>query len=174
MSPSRPRPPRPLAAADQQRPDRRSMLLEVVTRVVYPSVLLVAGYLLLAGLHRPGGGFAAGLVAGLGLVLRRLAGGPGEVEVAAPVPARLLLGLGLFTCAGYGLAGLLLAGELLAGLARQVDLGPAGHLEVSTSLLFELGIALIVVGLVLDVLRSLGAEDDQVRYGDVWSGEESR
>ena len=46
-------------------------------------MLVVATYLLLVGLHRPGGGFAAGLVAGLALVLRRVAAGPHELGEAA-------------------------------------------------------------------------------------------
>lgn len=149
-----------LAAAHHQPPERRAILLEVVTRVIHPSVLVVAGYLLLAGLHRPGGGFAAGLVAGLGLVLRRLAGGPWELGAAAPIPPGALLGAGLAVVAGYGLTGVVLAGEFLSGAVRGVELGPLGHLELATSLVFEIGIALIVVGLVLDVLRTLGASDD--------------
>ncbi|MGI5149367.1 MnhB domain-containing protein [Plantactinospora sp. CA-294935] len=172
MSAGQPRS-RRLLAADRQRPEQRSVLLEVITRMVYPSVLLVAGYLLLVGLHRPGGGFAAGLVAGLGLVLRRLAGGPGEVDAAAPVPAKVLLGAGLLTCAGYGVAGLLLTGELLAGAAWTVTFGPVTHLELTTSLLFEAGIASIVIGLVLDVLRGLG-EDDRSRSSEGRSAEEAR
>lgn len=155
-----------LHSAHRQPDRRRLLLLEALTRGLYPSILVVAVYLLLAGLTRSGGGFAAGLVVGLGLVLRRLAGGPYELGRAAPLPPGLLLGAGLSLCAGYAVAGLVLTGDVLAG--GSLTLGPplVGELHVPSSLLFELGVATIVVGLVLDVLRTLGAEDTPAQEDD--------
>ncbi len=147
-----------LAGAGHQQPHERSLLLETTSRVLYPSMLLVSVYLLLVGLHSPGGGFAAGLVAGMALLLRRLAGGPYELGTAAPLPPGLVLGAGLTTAAGYGIAGMLLDGELLAGTVVTLRLPLLDPLEVPTSLVFEVGMAAIVVGLVLDVLRTLGEE----------------
>lgn len=149
-----------LAAAEGLPASHRALLLEVLTRVVHPSVVLVGIYLLLAGLHRTGGGFAAALVIGLGLVLRRLAGGPQELGAAAPVPPGFLLGAGLTLVAGYAVAGVVLADELLASHHWSLHLGRLGHLEVTTSLVFEVGVVLIVLGLMLDVLRTFGAEED--------------
>jgi multisubunit Na+/H+ antiporter MnhB subunit len=123
---------------------------------VHPSALVLALYLLLVGLHDTGGGFAAGLVAGIGLVVRRRAGGPAELGEAAPVPPGVLLGAGLLLVAGYAGAGVVLDDELLASAHATVELGPIGPLELTTGLVFELGIMTIVIGLVLDVLRTLG------------------
>lgn len=148
-----------LPAADRQDPGDRSMLLEALTRLAYPSILVVAVYLLAVGLHHPGGGFAAGLVAGLAMVLRRLAGGPHEVRAATPAPPGVLLGAGLTLVAGYAAAGVVLADELLAGAVWSLEAGFLGHVEVPSSLLFETGTALIVVGLTLDVVRTLGADE---------------
>jgi len=36
-----------------------------------------------------------------------------------------------------------------------------GHMEFVTSTIFDIGVYLVVIGLVLDVLRSLGAEVDR-------------
>ena len=36
-----------------------------------------------------------------------------------------------------------------------------GHIEFVTSTIFDIGVYLVVIGLVLDVLRSLGAEVDR-------------
>lgn len=147
-----------LPAADQQADHQRSLLLESLTRLAHPSLLVVAVYLLAVGLHAPGGGFAAGLVAGLGLVLRRLAGGPAELGAAAPVPPGVLLGAGLTVVAGYGAAGVFLAGKVLASTVWKVEVAVLGKVSVPSTLVFEIGIALIVVGLTLDVLRTLGSD----------------
>ena len=138
---------------------RRSLLLEVTTRFLYPTMLVVATYLLLVGLHRPGGGFAAGLVACLALVLRRVAAGPHELGEAALLPPGVVLGVGLTLAAGYAAAGALLTGEMLSATSVDLTLPGREPLHVPSSLLLEVAIALIVVGLVLDVLRTLGGED---------------
>ncbi|MGY1714536.1 MnhB domain-containing protein [Geodermatophilus sp. SYSU D01106] len=148
-----------LPAADRQDPGERSLLLEVLARLAHPTVLLLGVHLLVVGLHHPGGGFIAGLVAGLGLVLRRLAGGPEGLAAATPAPAGLLLGLGLLLVSGYAAVGVVVADELLAGTVWSLDAGFLGTVEVPSSLVFELGTALVVVGLTLDVLRTLGADE---------------
>ncbi|OLT14041.1 hypothetical protein BJF78_20285 [Pseudonocardia sp. CNS-139] len=55
----------------------RTLLLETTTRVLFPTVLVFSLYLLFVGHYGPGGGFSAGLVAGLAFVLRYVAGGSG-------------------------------------------------------------------------------------------------
>ena len=142
----------------------RALLLEVVTRLVFPTIMVVSVYFLFAGHNAPGGGFAGGLLAGLALVVRYVAGGRYELGEAAPVEAGTLLGAGLL-CAGLsGLGGLVLGGEVLQTAVLELDVPVLGHVKLVTSLLFDVGVYLIVVGLVLDILRSLGAELD--RLGD--------
>ena len=62
---------------------------------------------------------------------------------------------------------------LLFGLAPltsgwvTLDLGPLGDLDVVSATVFDIGVYLVVIGLVLDVLRSLGAElDRELESGD--------
>lgn len=147
-----------------RRVDRdRVLLLEVITRLVFPTMMVVSLYFLFAGHNAPGGGFAGGLVAGLALVVRYVAGGRFELGEAVPVDAGLLLGLGLLCAGGSGLGALLLGGEVLQTAVLAADVPVLGHVKVVTSLIFDVGVYLIVVGLVLDVLRSLGAELDRRR-----------
>ena len=71
------------------------------------------------------------------------------------------MGAGLL-CAGVsGLGGLVLGGEVLETAVLELDVPVLGHVKLVTSLLFDVGVYLIVVGLVLDILRSLGAELDR-------------
>jgi multicomponent Na+:H+ antiporter subunit A len=150
-----------LAATATLDPVRRSVVLEVVTRILFHTITVFSIYLLFSGHNEPGGGFAGGLVAGLALVLRYLAGGRYELGEAAPVAPGLLLGTGLLLAAGTGVAGLVLGAEVLQTAILETDLPVLGHVKLVTSLFFDTGVYLIVVGLVLDVLRSLGAELDR-------------
>ncbi|MCW2740339.1 MAG: hypothetical protein JWR45_761 [Blastococcus sp.] len=150
-----------LAASATLPPERRSVVLEVITRTLFHTILVFSLYLLFSGHNEPGGGFAGGLVAGLALVLRYLAGGRYELGEAAPVDPGLLLGAGLLFAGGTGVAGLLLGAEVLQTAILETTLPVLGDVKLVTSLFFDMGVYLIVVGLVLDVLRSLGAELDR-------------
>ncbi len=142
-------------------PAERSLPLEVVTRLVFPTIMVVSVYFFFAGHNTPGGGFAGGLTAGLALVLRYLAGGRYELGEAAPVDAGKLLGAGLL-CARRerGSARWCSAARCCRSAVLELDVPVLGHVKLVTALFFDLGVYLIVVGLVLDVLRSLGAEVD--------------
>jgi multicomponent Na+:H+ antiporter subunit A len=150
-----------LAATGTLDPRRRSVVLEVVTRVLFHTILVFSVYLLFSGHNTPGGGFAGGLVAGLALVLRYLAGGRYELGEAAPVAPGLVLGTGLLFAGATGLGGLVFGGDVLQTAVLGTTLPVLGHVKLVTSLFFDVGVYLIVVGLVLDVLRSLGAELDR-------------
>ncbi|HST99212.1 MAG TPA: Na+/H+ antiporter subunit A [Geodermatophilus sp.] len=150
-----------LAATATLDPARRSVVLEVITRILFHTIVVFSLYLLFSGHNEPGGGFAGGLVAGLALVLRYLAGGRYELGEAAPIAPGLLLGGGLLFAGGTGAAGLLLGAGVLQTAILQVTLPVLGDVKLVTSLFFDCGVYLIVVGLVLDVLRSLGAELDR-------------
>lgn len=142
-------------------PERRSIIFEVVTRLIFHSMIIFSLYLLLAGHNLPGGGFAGGLTAGLALTIRYLAGGRFELREAAPLSAGALLGTGLALAAASGVTPLLLGGQVFQSAIIQVWLPVFGDIKFVTSTIFDIGVYIVVVGLVLDVLRSLGAEIDE-------------
>ena len=142
-------------------PRHRSILLEVVVRLTFHAVIVVSLYLLFAGHNLPGGGFAGGLVAGLALVGRYLAGGRYELGAALPLGAGTLLGAGLFVAAGAAVIPLLFGAPPLTSTYWEAEVWLLGEIEFVTSTIFDIGVYLIVIGLVLDVLRSLGAEVDR-------------
>jgi multicomponent Na+:H+ antiporter subunit A len=142
-------------------PERRSIIFEVVTRLIFHSMIIFSLYLLLAGHNLPGGGFAGGLTAGLALTIRYLAGGRFELSEATPVSAGALLGVGLAVAATSGVAPLLLGGQVFQTAIIELWLPVFGDIKFVTSTIFDIGVYIVVVGLVLDVLRSLGAEIDE-------------
>jgi multicomponent Na+:H+ antiporter subunit A len=140
---------------------QRSLQLEVVARLTYHTILLVSIYLLFHGEEGLGGGFVSGLLAGLGLTMRYLAGGRYELAAAAPLDAGVLLGLGMAIAAGTALLGYAWGDTVLAPGHFTVNLPVSGRLTVHSSLLFDLGVYVLVIGLVLDLLRSFGSELDR-------------
>lgn len=141
--------------------ERRSVILETAVRVVFHTVLVVALYLLFAGHNQPGGGFVAGLVAGSAFVLRYVAGGRSELRAALPVDPGVPLGAGLVLAAATGAVPFLVGGQFLESAYRRVPLPVLGEVGFTSALLFDTGVFLVVVGLVLGVLRTLGAEAEK-------------
>ena len=147
-------------------PTGRSALLDVVVRLLFHGLVVLSLYLLFAGHNAAGGGFAGGLVAGIALAARYLAGGPAELGAAAPVRAGRLLGLGVATATTTAIVPLFVGKEALYSAFFEATVPVLGHVEFVTATFFDIGVYLVVVGLVLDVLRSLGAEVDRQRLED--------
>jgi len=142
-------------------PHNRSILLEVVVRLLFHALIVVSVYLLLVGHNSVGGGFAGGLVAGLALVARYLAGGRFELGAAAPFDAGRTLGVGLALAGGAAIVPVFFGAAPLTSAWITLDLGVIGSVDLVSSTIFDIGVYLVVIGLVLDVLRSLGAELDR-------------
>ncbi|WP_166976379.1 Na+/H+ antiporter subunit A [Brevibacterium atlanticum] len=141
-------------------PRNRSIILEVTARLIFHAVFVFSVYLLFAGHNEPGGGFAGGLVAGLALVVRYLAGGKYELAEAAPFTPSGMLGTGLVTAVLTVIGGWVWGDTVFESVYLEGDLPLLGHLSFGTSTFFDIGVYLIVIGLMLDILRSLGAEVD--------------
>ena len=140
---------------------RRSLLLEVVTRMIFHIIVVFSLYVLFVGHDEPGGGFAAGLIVGLALALRYIAGGAFELGEAAPWDPGILMGVGLFVSSATAVYGVLAGGAALQSTILKATVPLLGDLKFVTSSIFDIGVYLIVIGLVLDVLRSMGAELDR-------------
>jgi multicomponent Na+:H+ antiporter subunit A len=152
---------------------QRSLIFEVVTRLLFPVMILVSLYLLVAGHNLPGGGFAGGLVAGTALLIRYLAGGRAELDEAMPVPAGALLGTGLAAAVASAVAPLTVGGVIFQSFDVHVripgwdqvatplgDLTILGDIHLVSSTVFDIGVYLVVVGMLLDLGRTLGGGID--------------
>ena len=138
---------------------RRSVVFDVVLAVVFHTAVVLAVFLLVSGHNQPGGGFVGGLVAGAALGLRYLAGGTTEVRRSVPLPPWTLLGLGLVVAMITVLVPMLTGNDALDHVSADLDLGPLGIAHVSSTLAFDVGVALVVVGMIQVLLLSLGRED---------------
>ncbi|MGW0790097.1 Na+/H+ antiporter subunit A [Streptomyces sp. NPDC002911] len=149
-----------LAAGSTLAPEHRSVVFEVVARLLFHPILVLSLYLLFCAENMPGGGFVAGLVAGLALITRYLAGGRFELAEAAPLQPGLFTGLGLFVSTAVALGGLA-EGTVLHAWTYHGHLPVFGDYHLSTSVLFDFGVYLLVLGVVLDIVRALGAKVDR-------------
>lgn len=142
-------------------PERRSILLEVMTRLLFHTLIMVSLYLLVVGHNLPGGGFAGGLLVGLAFAVRYLAGGGRELREASPISPGAFLGTGLGIAALYAAAPLLFGDPVFTSYTLHWHMPIFGDVKFVTATIFDIGVYLLVIGLALDVLRSLGEKIDE-------------
>lgn len=130
-----------------------SPVVRLGVQAASPPAVLVAVYLFFAGHNRPGGGFAAGLVLGAVVALRTVAG------LTRPTRAGVLLSLGGLVVGVVALAPVIFGEPILDQVVVSDDLPLLGQVKSGSALLFDAGVTLIVVGLVVAVLDGLGAAD---------------
>ncbi|TFC27360.1 Na+/H+ antiporter subunit A [Cryobacterium sp. TMT1-3] len=155
-----------LLAGRKNDPRSRSILIEVLVRLLFHPAMIVSIYLLFAGHNLPGGGFAGGLLAGLALVARYLAGGRYELSEAAPIDPGKILGLGVILAVGMAVVSLFFDGIPLESAYFTATVPVLGDLSFGTSTIFDIGVYLVVIGLTYDILRSLGSEIDRQSEAD--------
>src|SRR5699024_10687932 len=98
-----------------------------------------------------------GLVAGLALDLRYLAGGRYELGEAVPIDAGRILGAGLLLAAGTAAGSMAFGAPALSSATFEFALPVFGEVKLVTALLFDARVYLTVAGRALSILRGLGA-----------------
>jgi multicomponent K+:H+ antiporter subunit A len=136
--------------------ERHPLFLEMLMRPLLPLALLVSVYIFLRGHHLPGGGFVAGLVTGVALILQYLASGIAFASARLPQRPSRWLAVGLACAAGVGAAGWWFGAPFLTTAHGHVSIPLIGEIELASALAFDLGVYLVVVSVVLMVLAELG------------------
>src|SRR5690606_23674032 len=139
---------------------RRSLILDTTVRLVVDGALVLSIYLLFAGHNQPGGGFVGGLVASAAFALRYIGGGFDELLSSLHVRPWSVLSGGLALAAGTALAPLMFGAAPLDHRSVEWKIELLGKVKVTTATVFDTGVYLIVVGLVLMIFEALGDDAD--------------
>jgi multicomponent K+:H+ antiporter subunit A len=135
--------------------DPHPMMLVVATRVMLPLALLVGAYILLRGHNVPGGGFIAGLVVAIALILQYMASGFGWAAQRMKVDYHALIGVGVLVAAATGIGAWLAGYPFLTTAFDHFHLPVVGEFELASALAFDTGVFLTVVGAVMLALANL-------------------
>jgi multicomponent Na+:H+ antiporter subunit A len=137
-----------------------STVLDTTLSAVFHTIIVFAIFLFFAGHNAPGGGFIAGLVAGAGLVLRVITG-RAALRPRSPVAPEVLLGTGILLVTGTALTSWLLGNALLEHHTWEADLPVLGKVKTTSAAIFDAGIFLIVVGVIVTLVAVLVGEPDR-------------
>ena len=131
-----------------------SSILQTAARLLMPLLLLFAVFLLLRGHNQPGGGFVGGLVVSASFVLYSIAFGVDAARRALLVRPSTLLGMGLLVALVSGLPAVVAGHAFMTALWTTVAAGSMA-IAVGTPLVFDVGVFLAVIGVVLTIVFTL-------------------
>ena len=127
----------------------------VLGRLMLPMAGMASLYFLLRGHNAPGGGFVGGLVMATAVIVQYMVGGTIWVEARLRVHPLQWMGCGLLAAAGAGLMAWIWSEPFLTAQSAHLHLPLLGELHISTVLLFDLGVYMLVVGATLLILVAL-------------------
>lgn len=140
---------------DQKRAgDTHPMMMVVLTRVIMPVVLMVGFHIFLRGHNEPGGGFIAGLIISIAVLMQYMASGFSWTSSRLRYPYHGVIGAGVLIAGLTGIGSWFVGKPFLTSDFTYVRIPPFEKFELATAALFDLGVFLAVVGAVMLSLES--------------------
>lgn len=134
-----------------------SPILRSGARFLVPLMLLFSVFVLVRGHNEPGGGFVGGLVASTALALVLLSEGLAEARRLLRVDPLALVAAGLLVALASGAPPLLRGWPYMTGVWLKLPLPVVG--KVGSPVIFDVGVYLVVLGIVLAILFALAEEE---------------
>ncbi|MDH3555398.1 MAG: Na+/H+ antiporter subunit B [Deltaproteobacteria bacterium] len=134
----------------------KSLILQTASRYLIVLLVIFSVFILLRGHNEPGGGFVGGLLIAGAFALYGLAYEPKAARRLLRLDPRTIIGVGLVTAAGSGLAAVWHGQPFLTGQWLPYPIPFLGKL--GTVFFFDLGVYLVVLGTALLVLLTLEEE----------------
>jgi multicomponent K+:H+ antiporter subunit A len=151
--------------------DIHPLIMATFVRLLLPLALLVSVFIFLRGHNLPGGGFIAGLITAIALIMQYLANGVTWARARLPAHTHPWIAAGLVIALLTGVASWLFGRPFLTSTFGHPSLPLIGELPLASAMAFDLGVYLVVVGATLLILINLGMahsvshEEDRAREG---------
>jgi multicomponent K+:H+ antiporter subunit A len=120
-----------------------------------PIALMVGVYIFLRGHNQPGGGFVAGLIFSIALLMQYMASGFAWTTRRQRIEYHALIGFGVVIAGLTGVGSWLAGRPFLTSNFGYFEIPPIEEFELATAMLFDLGVFLCVLGAVMLMLYSL-------------------
>jgi multicomponent K+:H+ antiporter subunit A len=131
------------------------MVPAVLMRLLFPLATVAAVYLFMRGHNEPGGGFVAGLVMSVALLLQYIVSGTQWVEAHLRLRPRHWIGTGLLVAIATGAGSWVFGYPFMTTHTAHLDLPLLGEIHIASALFFDIGVFTLVVGATILILTAL-------------------
>lgn len=136
-----------------------NVILETTIKVILFIIVLFSVYIFFAGHYYPGGGFIGGLMTSGAIVLLLIAYDIDTVAKILPFNYRIMTGIGLLFAIGTSAGALFFNVPFLTHVFTYVDVPILGELSLHTATLFDLGVYLVVIGVTMTIIQTIGVDE---------------
>ena len=134
----------------------KTVILATTIRLLIPLFLVFSVYILFRGHNDPGGGFIGGLIGSIAFVFHAMTHGSAVTRKALRMEPLMLIAAGLLASATSTIVSLFVGLEFLTSLWADFYLPVIGR--PGTPILFDVGVYLLVFGIVLKVTFTMAEE----------------
>ena len=135
-----------------------NLILKTLATVISSCIFLLSLSLYFGGHFFPGGGFVGGLLCTMALALAMFTHGIDEVERILPINYIYIIATGLLCAIGTAFHGVLTGENFFKHHFTHAHLPLIGEVELHTAAIFDLGVYLIVVGVLMSVILAFGKD----------------
>jgi len=136
--------------------DTKPLVMATFSHLLLPLSLLVAAFILLRGHNQPGGGFIAGLITSVAIIMQYLANGNTWTQSRLPANMHPLIASGLLIAVLTGIGSCFFGYPFLSSTFTHIHWPIIGDFELASAMIFDLGVYIVVVGATLLILINLG------------------
>lgn len=136
------------------------VILHTVAKVAFVIILTFSIDLFWSGHHFPGGGFIGGLTTAAGIVLLYLSFGIESVRKNIPIDYKKLAAVGVLIAILTGIGGIVFGDHFLTQAFGYFDLPLFGKTELATAVIFDVGVALAVIGTGVSIILSISEDQN--------------
>ncbi|MED4054487.1 Na(+)/H(+) antiporter subunit B [Niallia taxi] len=135
------------------------VILQTTTKIVLFIILIFSVFIFFTGHYTPGGGFIGGLLTSGAIVLLLLAFDLKTVKKILPFNYMYMIAAGLLFSIGTGAGAMLFNMPFLTHAYTHIDIPILGELSLHTATIFDLGVFLVVVGVTMTIIQTIGGDE---------------
>ena len=135
------------------------VILQFTAKIVFFIIFFYAVHIFFAGHYTPGGGFVGGLVTAGGIVLLIIAFDLKTVKSILPINYIYLVASGLILALGTAAFSMFVGKPFFTHFFDYFKLPILGETSLHTAALFDLGVYLVVVGVTMPIIQSIGEDE---------------
>lgn len=135
------------------------VMLQTATKVVTFIILMFAVHIFFAGHYTPGGGFVGGLLTTSAIVLLMLAFDIQTVKKILPINYVTMTAVGLLLALATAAASIIFDVPFFTHAYDYFDLPLFGETSLHSAMLFDAGVYLVVVGVTMTIIQTIGEDE---------------
>ncbi|AYC29949.1 Na(+)/H(+) antiporter subunit B [Paenisporosarcina cavernae] len=135
------------------------VILQTTANIVFFIIFLFSIHIFFAGHYAPGGGFVGGLLTSSAIVLLLLAYDLKTISTALPINYVVMTAIGLLIAITTAAASIMFNMPFFTHAYDYYDLPLLGKQSLHSAMAFDLGVYLVVVGVTMTIIQTIGADD---------------